>query len=58
MEKKINKKATIALPEKHPLQELPVELDTPMSEEELDAILNDETEDTPPYEPPVEGEGP
>lgn len=58
MEKKLNKKPTIALPEKHPLQELPVESEFPISEEELDVIPNDEMEETPPYEPPVEGEGP
>jgi hypothetical protein len=58
MEKKKNRKPVIAIPEKHPLQEIPVDLESTISEEDLDAITNDEAEDAPPYEPPVEGEGP
>lgn len=58
MDKKIIQKLPIVLPEKHPLQEIPAESGIPVSEEELDLIPNDEEVETPPYDPPVEGEGP
>ncbi len=56
--KKVNKQPAIALPEKHPLEEPPAEPDIPISEEDLDNLPDEEIEETPPYEPPPEGEGP
>jgi hypothetical protein len=60
MEKKktVNKQPSIVLPEKHPLEEPPAEPDIAISEEDLDSLPDEEIEETLPYEPPPEGEGP
>lgn len=55
--KKIIKQPVITLPEKHRLEEPPVD-DSVISEEDLDKIPDEEEEEVPPYEPPVPGEGP
>lgn len=49
----------IAFPEKHPLEPLPDEpVDTPLSEEELDKIPDEDQEESLLYEEPAPGEGP
>lgn len=55
---KPGKASQIPAPEKHPLMEPPEPEVTNISEEDLDKIPDEEIEETPPYEPPVEGEGP